>query len=75
MLAAAPGVDAGLVAECRTEQPGAGAGAVTGLPGVLVARFLGASSAAARAYFARLRAIVRPALTGRAVPSPAILQA
>jgi urease accessory protein len=72
MLATAPGIDAGLVAACRAPHPEAGSGAVTCLPGVLVARYLGASSEAARAYFARLWAIVRPALAGRAAVPPRI---
>jgi urease accessory protein len=65
LLAAGAQVDAGLVAACREPHPGAGTGAVTCLPGVLVARYLGASSEAAREYFARLWAILRPALAGR----------
>jgi urease accessory protein len=69
MFAAAPQIGAPLVDACRAPHPVAGTGAIAALPGVLVARYLGASSAAAREYFARLWAIVRPALAGRdAVP-------
>jgi urease accessory protein len=74
MLAAAPRIDAGLVAACREAHPGAGSGAVTCLPGVLVARYLGASSAAARSYFEALWRIVRPALAGRDAVEPGIWQ-
>lgn len=74
LLAAGPRVDVGLVAACRGPHPSAGTGAVTGLPGVLVARYLGASSEAAREYFARLWAVVRPVLAGRAAVEPRIWQ-
>ena len=70
MIASGPDVAAGLVAACRALHPHTGAGAVTCLPGVLVARYLGASSEAAREYFARLWHIVRPALAGRDAVSP-----
>jgi len=46
--------------------------AVTQLPGVLVARYLGDSGEAARRAFARLWALLRPALTGRAAHVPRI---
>jgi urease accessory protein len=75
LLAAGPQIDAGLVAACREPHPGAGSGAVTSLPGVLVARYLGGSSEAAREYFARLWAIVRPALAGRDAVPPRVWQA
>ena len=74
LLAAGPHIDPALVAACRTTQPLAGTGAVTCLPGVLVARYLGASSEAAREYFARLWSIVRPALAGRDAVAPRIWQ-
>lgn len=70
LLAAGPRIDPALVAACRAPDPRAGAGAVTCVPGVLVARYLGASSEAAREYFARLWAIVRPALAGRDAVAP-----
>jgi urease accessory protein len=41
---------------------------------VLVARYLGASSEAARGYFAQLWAIVRPVLAGRDAVPPRIWQ-
>ena len=72
MLAAGPQLDAGLVAACREPQPRAGTGGVTCLPGVLIARYLGASSEAARGYFAQLWRILRPALAGRDAVPPGI---
>jgi urease accessory protein len=75
LLAVGPDVDAGLVAACREPEPRAGTGAVTCLPGVLVARYLGASSEGAREYFARLWSIVRPALAGRDAVPPRIWEA
>jgi urease accessory protein len=74
MLAAAPDIGGGLVAACRAAHPDAGSCAVTYLPGVLVVRYLGAGSAAARGYFARLWAIVRPALAGRDAIAPCTWQ-
>ncbi|HET9042110.1 MAG TPA: urease accessory protein UreD, partial [Burkholderiales bacterium] len=75
LLAAGPDIDAELVAACREPQPRAGSGAVTCLPGVLVARYLGASSEAARGYFAQLWSILRPALAGRDAVPPGIWHA
>jgi len=46
--------------------------AVTALPGVLVARYLGDSAAAARAYFIGVWRVVRAALLGREVSLPRI---
>jgi urease accessory protein len=75
LLAAGPDIEAGLVAACREPHPHAGTGAVTCLPGVLVARYLGASSEAARGYFAQLWSILRPALAGRDAAPPGIWHA
>jgi len=72
LLAASPRADAELLAACRGEKPSAGAGAVTLLPGLLVARYLGGSSEAARAYFAGLWRLLRPALLERAASDPRI---
>jgi len=58
----------------RELQPNPGAGAVTLLPGILLARYLGDSSEAARRYFAALWRVLRPALTGRDVIEPRIWQ-
>jgi urease accessory protein len=56
----------------RELNPASGAGAVTLLPGVLLARYLGDSSESARRYFAALWRVLRPALTGRDATEPRI---
>lgn len=56
----------------RELQPTSGSGAVTLLPGLLLARYLGDSSEAARRYFSALWRILRPALTGRDATEPRI---
>lgn len=61
---------AGLLESCRATAPADGARhGLSALPGLLVARYLGDSSEAARNWFAALWAILRPAYCGR----PAIL--
>ena len=65
LLAVSPACDAALVAACRDVVPATGEGGVTLLPGVLVARYLGASSEAAKNYFVRLWRLLRPVVTGR----------
>ena len=67
-------LDAGaeLIAACRAAVAAHGDGAVTRLPGLLVARYLGASTEAARAYFAAIWGLVRPAIAGRAADTPRI---
>jgi len=58
-----------------TEQrPAIGAGAVTLLPGFLLARYLGGSSEAARRNFIALWRVLRPVLTGREATEPGIWQ-
>jgi urease accessory protein len=47
---------------------------VTLLPGILLARYLGGSSEAARRYFIALWRILRPALLGRDAIEPRIWQ-
>ena len=74
LLATGPGLDAALLAACRQiehPEPGARCG-LTLLPDLLVARSLGHSSEAARHYFARLWACLRPALLGRDAVTPRI---
>ena len=67
LVAAAPGLDSAALAACRA------AGAVaTLLPGVLVARWLGDSSEAAKQHFIRLWQVLRPALFGRPAVEPRI---
>ena len=72
MIAAAEGVSRDLLTACRTEAPIQGRAAVTQMPDVLVARYVGDSSESARNYFQRVWAHVRPALTGRAAVTPRI---
>lgn len=57
---------------CRRIAAVSGEVATTRLPGVLLARYRGASAAAARAYFAALWSVVRPGLVGRAAVAPRI---
>jgi urease accessory protein len=74
LLAAGSEVDAGLVSACREAVPGE-AGArhgLTVLPGLLIARYLGHSSEAARAWFSQLWHLLRPALLGREAIPPRI---
>lgn len=72
-MIAAGNIDAALVAQCR-EQTAADAGiAITLLPGpLLVARHLGNSGTVARHHFEKLRACLRPALSGRPAVEPRI---
>lgn len=72
LLAASPRAGTELLAACRGERVSDGEAAVTLLPGLLVARYLGGSSEAARAYFAGLWRLLRPALLGRAATDPRI---
>ena len=62
-----------LLAACRAIAPADSAEwAITALPGVLVARYLGDSSEAARHWFVALWQLLRPALLGRAAILPRI---
>ena len=73
MLAVSGAVSAELVSACRSVAARDATGAaVTRLPGVLVARFVGASAEAAREYFVALWRLVRPALCGREAAPPRI---
>jgi urease accessory protein len=65
LIAAGTGFD---LAACRAIEDIA----VTQLPGVLVARYLGDSSEQAKRLFARLWAVLRPALFGRDAQPPRI---
>jgi urease accessory protein len=60
------------LASCRQVTCGEGEGALTRLPGVLVARYRGHAAAAARTYFANLWRLLRPALVGREAVLPRI---
>jgi urease accessory protein len=72
LYAAGDGVAAAEVAGCREVAPATGECAVTLLPGVLLARYLGDSSEAAKRYFAELWRRLRPALAGRDAVEPRI---
>jgi urease accessory protein len=61
-----------LVAACREVVPREGEGALTRLPGLLVARYRGDGSEAARDYFAALWQHIRPAVAGREAVTPRI---
>jgi len=62
-----------LLAACRAVPPGDDALAgITRLPRLLIARYLGHSAEEARAYFAALWALLRPALKGVASQPPRI---
>ena len=64
---------AGLLEALRAIAPDDGAGhGITALPGVLVARYLGDNSEAARSWLARLWQILRPACCGRPAVPPRI---
>ena len=61
-----------LLNDTRKVAPEEGRGSVTLLPGILLARYLGDSSEAARRYFIALWRVLRPALTGRDATEPRI---
>jgi urease accessory protein len=74
-VVAAPAIPDAMLAACRHLAPGdaeAIEGAVTRLPGVLVARCRGRSAEAARRWFAALWAVVRPGVCGRVAVPPRI---
>ena len=72
LLVAAPACDAGLLEAWRTIEPVAGRGAVTLLPGLLVARWLGPACEPGRAWLARLWGAARPQVAGRPMQLPRI---
>jgi urease accessory protein len=71
-IAACDRLAASDVAACREHQPARGEGAVTRLPGVIVARYLGGSSEAARQWFTALWSTLRPAILQRQATEPRI---
>lgn len=71
-MAMARNIDDSLLAQCRGIAPASGEGAVTRLPGALIARYRGPASAAAQAWFIALWRLVRPALTTRPAIPPRI---
>jgi urease accessory protein len=72
LAAAFTGADKALVDECRRHEPEQGEGAVTLLPGILIARYLGGSTEAAKRYFTALWRSLRPALSGHEAVEPRI---
>jgi urease accessory protein len=72
LVAAGPALADIPLNDARAMQPREGSGAVTRLPGALLARYLGDSSEAAKQYFAGLWSLARPALTGRPACPPRI---
>ena len=72
LFACALNLNQALLNETRKTEPEEGQGAVTLLPGILLARYLGNSSESARRYFISLWRILRPALTDRAATEPRI---
>lgn len=72
LLAASLRLDGSVLEACRKLNPMAGDGAVTLVPGLLVGRYLGASSESAKNYFIGLWKILRPALIGREGVEPRI---
>lgn len=72
LLVASPRCDAALLEAWRGLVPAAGEGAVTLLPGLLVARWLGPVCEPGRAWFAHLWAAARPVVAGRAAQVPRI---
>jgi urease accessory protein len=73
LLAAGRPVAQGLLDEARAalaEHEGAARIALTRLPNLLAARYLGPSSEEAKQLFAELWKVLRPALTGRAAVTP-----
>jgi len=70
-IAAAPQVSDMLLDACR-KVAAPGEGAVTRLPGLLLARYRGASAESAHAYFGALWRLSRPRLAGREAVPPRI---
>jgi urease accessory protein len=71
-LAASEAVDRALLQRCRGETADKARTAVTHLPGVLIARYLGDSTQEARDYFQRIWQHVRPALAAKPAKIPRI---
>jgi urease accessory protein len=72
LMAASDKLDSNVLSACRALQPVTGDGAVTLLPGLIVGRYLGASSEAAKNYFIELWHNLRPVVAGRAAIDPRI---
>ncbi len=73
LWAAGPDAGRGLIEACRAVSPGgAGRSAITQLPQLLIARYLGPSTEQAFAWFTALWALLRPDYAGRAAVQPRI---
>jgi urease accessory protein len=72
MIVAAPEIDDGWLASCREAVPRSGESAITRVPGLLVARYRGDSSEAARLYFIDLWKRLRAPVMGREAIEPRI---
>jgi urease accessory protein len=72
MVLSAPRIDPVWLTAWRQAVACEGEGAITMLPGVLIARYRGDESHAARAYFTRLWTLVREAVVGRKAVTPRI---
>jgi urease accessory protein len=72
LLASAPQIPDEVLARSRDVAPESGDAAITRLPGILVARYLGDSSEAAKDFFRKLWGVLRPALIGRPAVEPRI---
>lgn len=72
LLVASPRCDTALRDACREVPPVVGQGAVTLLPGLLVARWLGPACEPGRAWFCDLLAVLRPVVAGRPMRVPRI---
>jgi urease accessory protein len=72
MMVAAPAIEDAWLADCRAVRPRDGDAAITRLPGVLLARYRGDSSEAARRYFTELWRRLRERVTGREAVEPRI---
>lgn len=74
LFATSPLLDRKILENLRVENPVEGKGAITLLPGILLARYLGDSTEAARRYFISLWRILRPRLAGLDAIEPRIWQ-
>lgn len=72
MMAVAENVEVVDLTECRAAIAKTGDTAVTRLPGLMVARYLGDSSESAKQYFTALWQQVRPVIAGRVAVTPRI---
>ncbi|BAL26861.1 urease accessory protein UreD [Azoarcus sp. KH32C] len=72
LLVASPKCDTALRDRCREIGPAVGQGAVTLLPGLLVARWLGPACEPGREWFIRLWDAIRPAVAGLPMRVPRI---